>query len=118
MSIPEAGQGDSVEGLPVSTTERIADLERRLAETDEIVKAFRRLEDLARERRQTPEAVAVQVTIDVLEEEARDLGHDVDRLTDHPEAVTLHLLNDGNIERGNQLGQDRGVLHHNPHLLI
>ncbi len=58
----------------------IEQLRAQLAAEAPRLKAFTRLEALARERRSTPEAVAVQVTIDVLEIEQGELEGEVDRL--------------------------------------
>lgn len=51
----------------------IARLQASLAAVQPRLEAFSKLEALARERRSTPEGVAVQVTIDVLEEERDEL---------------------------------------------
>lgn len=65
----------------------IAELRAQLEAAAPRLDAFSRLEDLARERRSTPEAVAVQVTIDVLEEDRRDLAEEVRVLTEDRAAL-------------------------------
>ncbi len=101
---------------------RIAELERQLADAVPILDAFARLENLARERRTTPEAVAVQVTIDVLEEEAQELKDatdlleqekrrhqgDVELLTKKRDAISVEI--DGLEVRHGSLATDVGEL--------
>lgn len=61
-----------------SAESMVARLRQRLELAAPRLEAFERLEHLARERRSTPEAVAVQVTIDVLEEERGDLEAEIE----------------------------------------